>query len=57
MRLAALLLLTLFAGCAQFAGSVPSLQHCDKVSYVRDGNRVSITAQCSAPIGGGALTL
>lgn len=53
-----LILCTLFlSGCTQLAGMAPSLQHCDRVSYLREGNKVTISADCSVPIGGSPLTL
>lgn len=37
------------AGC----GAIPTMKYCDKVEYIRDGSRVTVKAECQAPIGGG----
>lgn len=39
----------LVAGCA----ALPTLQHCDEVSYTRTGTQIEIHAKCRAPVGGG----
>ena len=39
------------SGCATVAANTPSLQYCDKVSYQRAGNLVTLTAECQLPIG------
>jgi hypothetical protein len=51
--LAGLALSVQLAGCALIAGALPSMQHCDEVSYERVGNRIELSAVCRAPIGGG----
>lgn len=38
----------LVTGC----GTLPSMRHCDKVEYTRDGSRIHIEADCHAPVGG-----
>lgn len=43
------------SGCAALLGNLPTVQYCDKVMYVRNGNAIKITADCTAPIGGGSL--
>ena len=45
------------SGCAALLGSLPTMQYCDKVTYTRDGNRIKMTAECAAPIGGGSLPI
>jgi hypothetical protein len=50
MRIA--LLCLLLSGCSSMLGAIPSLQHCERVSYERIGKHVSIAAECTAPIGG-----
>ena len=35
-------------GCS----SMPSMKYCDKVEYVRDGSKITIHAECRAPVGG-----
>lgn len=40
----------LFAGCS----AMPSMQYCDRVEYVREGSKIKLTAECRAPVGGGA---
>ena len=44
-----LLVVLLLAGCQPLA-LAPSMQHCQKVSYVRDGSTVTINATCIAPV-------
>ena len=39
----------LVSGCA----GLPSMQYCDKVEYKRDGSRITMQAECRAPVGGG----
>lgn len=51
----ALALVLALSGCSQLAGNTPSLQYCDSVSYVREGNRIELTASCQAPIGSSLL--
>lgn len=43
-----LFVLIVLAGCS----TIPSMRYCDKVSYDRDGTKVVIHAECTAPIGG-----
>lgn len=38
----------LLTGCS----SLPSMQSCERVEYIRDGNRIHIEADCHAPVGG-----
>jgi uncharacterized protein YfaQ (DUF2300 family) len=38
--------LNILAGCAQLQTAVPSLQHCEHVSYIRDGIKFHIEAEC-----------
>ncbi len=47
--LLAALAAALLAGCA----AVPTLQHCQHVEYVREGNKIKIVAECTAPVGSG----
>ena len=47
------ILALLCAGCSTIAGNLPTLEHCDTVSYTRKGNQIDVVAHCSAPIGGG----
>lgn len=51
-KLIVALLVVGLSGCAQVAGVLPSMQHCDKVRYERQDARVTINAECRAPIGG-----
>lgn len=39
----------LLGGCA----AVPTMQHCQHVEYVREGNKIKIVAECTAPVGSG----
>lgn len=50
--LVAVSLVATISGCA-LAQQLPSMQYCEKVSYERDGNKINIKAQCSAPISKG----
>lgn len=43
------LIALLLAGCS----ALPSMRYCDHVEYVRDGSRITVKAQCTAPVGGG----
>lgn len=52
MRTLLLLVLVALPGC-MLAGSLPSLQYCDEVTYQRSGNQIKLDARCRAPIGGG----
>jgi len=57
-RLCVLLLLVCAAGaggCSIVAGNLPSMQHCQEVTYVRSGNLIDLRAKCSAPIGTSGL--
>ena len=47
MKLAAALLACLLAGCTQLLGHIPSLQHCEYVSYERTGNHIELVATCT----------
>lgn len=54
-RIAAALVLMVVAslsGCAWLAGMAPSVQHCEKVEYDRDGDKVTIKMKCKMPLGG-----
>jgi hypothetical protein len=51
MRWIGVVLCLVLTGCAQLAGSIPSLKYCSDVTYVRKGNQIDITAKCHAPIG------
>lgn len=33
--------------------ALPSMQYCDDVSYIRNGNEIHVEATCRAPVGGG----
>lgn len=46
-----LIAVALLAGCS----SLPSMKYCDTVEYKRDGTRVTIHAECHAPVGGSSL--
>ena len=48
MRVSLLLVIAMLAGCS----SIPSMRYCDKVEYKREGSKIIINAECSAPIGG-----
>jgi hypothetical protein len=52
MKLLLAFVLLVLPGCSQISAAIPSLQHCDRVSYLREGNQIDIQAKCSAPIGG-----
>lgn len=45
-----ILAVLLLAGCS----AMPTMKYCDHVEYVRDGSRIKLTAECQAPVGGGA---
>jgi hypothetical protein len=47
MKALAALLVALLAGCS----SMPSLQYCDQVEYVRNGADITLKAHCRAPVG------
>ena len=51
LQLLILMSTVLLHGCGVLQ-QLPSMQHCDKVSYVRDKLDIEITAHCTAPIGG-----
>lgn len=51
MKTVLVLIALLLGGCAQ----LPTMQHCDRVSYQRSGNDIRIEADCRAPIGGSGL--
>lgn len=53
MRILIMTLAVLLSGCAQLAQITPSLQYCDRVEYLRQGNQITLKAECAAPIGGG----
>ena len=36
------------AGCAE----LPTMKHCQDVSYIRAGSKISVRAECQAPVGG-----
>lgn len=38
----------LLVGCS----ALPSMKYCEHVEYVRDGNKIKLTAECMAPVGG-----
>lgn len=42
------LFLAILAGCS----AMPTMQYCDRVEYKRDGSRITIKAECQAPVGG-----
>ena len=43
-----LLILPFLFGCS-LAGRLPSMQHCDEVTYTRQGRAIEIHAICTAP--------
>lgn len=47
------LLTCILVGCS----AIPTMQYCDKVDYNRTGNKVLVYAECSVPVGGGAMGL
>ena len=49
MKTVLVLFVILLAGCS----ALPTLKYCEKVEYVRDGNKIHLTAECMAPVGGG----
>ena len=51
----AMILALCLSGCAALVGNTPTMQYCSKVVYVRDGNKIQVSAECAAPIGGGSL--
>lgn len=55
MRYLIAIALLALSGCAALVGNLPTMQYCDKVTYVRNGNQIKMTAECAAPIGGGSL--
>lgn len=57
MKIFTLFFIVLLSGCAQLAGIIPTMQHCDEVKYIRKGNQIEINAKCSAPIGGGNIPI
>lgn len=44
------LLLLLLTGCSAISAITPTMQNCQKVSYIRDGAHISINAECTAPV-------
>lgn len=38
----------MLSGCS----SLPTMRYCDKVEYIRDGSKITIHAECRAPVGG-----
>lgn len=55
MRLFLIMALLLISGCTTVAGNIPTFEYCEHVEYVRDGNAITVSAKCHAPIGGPAL--
>jgi hypothetical protein len=53
MKTMLILMAVLLGGCSQLAAVTPSLQYCERVQYERNGNQITLRAECSAPIGGG----
>jgi len=43
----------LMVTCAALCGcaGLPTLEHCDHVKYERNGNRATLTAECTLPVG------
>lgn len=50
--LIALSLAAALSGCSALVANAPTMQYCSKVNYVRDGNKITVSAECAAPIGG-----
>lgn len=48
MWAAILAVYVLLSGCS----GLPTMQHCDKVEYKRDGSKIHVEADCHAPVGG-----
>jgi hypothetical protein len=63
MRYALVLVIVIaaLAGCSalgsQIVGNTPSFEYCSKVEYKRDGNKVTILAECMVPLGGTTVPL
>ena len=55
MRYILLVILLLLPGCGQLASVIPSMQHCQEVTYHRQGNAIDLSAKCTAPVGGGLV--
>lgn len=47
-----ILIAILTGGCASLVANTPSMEYCNKVTYTRFGNQISITADCQVPLGG-----
>lgn len=54
-----LIIFTLLPGCTALSALgmgprdlVPTLQYCDNVTYVRQGTKMEVRAQCTVPAGG-----
>lgn len=50
MKFLAVLMCLTVSACAPFS-ALPTMKYCEKVSYVRDGNKAVINAECSLPVG------
>lgn len=54
-NLIAAALLLAATGCSTLSEYTPSLKYCEKVSYERIGAKMKINAECTVPVGAGAL--
>lgn len=45
---AVLAISVLVTGCS----ALPSMKYCDRVEYKREGSRIHVKAECTAPVGG-----
>lgn len=54
IRIIVISLATILSGCTALVGYapnfLPSLEYCDNVVYIRDGNQVNVQAKCRAPV-------
>lgn len=48
IRIALIALALAVSGCTLFAAA-PTVQHCDKVEYERDGDKIKVRMTCRVP--------
>ena len=48
MKYVAMVIALAVSGCA----ALPSMKYCDQVEYKREGSKIQIKAECTAPVGG-----
>lgn len=54
MKVILIMVLIVLAGCSAIS-TLPSMQHCSKVEYSRNGQSIVIRAECMAPVGESGL--